>query len=140
MGFDIQKIKEIIPQRYPFLMLDRIVELEPKKRVVAIKNVTVNEPYFVGHFPAIPIMPGVLITEAMAQAAIVMMYEEDKKDLLYFLAGIDIKFKKPVVPGDQLQIEAKVLKVIKNAGFVEVEAKVNDITVAKGEISFAARQ
>lgn len=139
MEFDIRKIQEMLPQRYPFLMIDRIVELEPKKRAVTIKNVTVNEPYFRGHFPGEPIMPGVLITEAMAQTAIVMMHEEGKK-FLYFLAGTKIKFKNPVVPGDQLRIEAKVLKVINYAGFVEVEAKVGDVTVAKGEISFGAKE
>ncbi len=140
MELDVKEIQKMIPQRYPFLMIDRIVELEPKKRVVAIKNVTVNEPYFVGHFPGEPIMPGVLITEAMAQASIVMMHDENMKNLLYFFAGIDVKFKKPVMPGDQLRIESKILKFIKNAGFAEVEAKVGDDIVAKGQISFAARE
>lgn len=140
MELDIREIQKIIPQRFPFLMIDKVIELEPGKKAVAIKNVTVNEPFFRGHFPNEPIMPGVLIAEALAQTAIVMLQAGKDKKLLYFLGGLKLKFLKPVVPGDQLYLEARSLKIINNSGFVEVEAKVDNGTVAKGEISFGAKE
>src|SRR6201998_131570 len=111
-GMDIQWIQEILPHRYPFLLVARIEELEPE-RIVGIKNVTINEPFFVGHFPDFPVMPGVLIVEAMAQVAGVLGLSpiEDRKTKLVLLASVEeAKFRKPVRPGDQLRIEMKVLK------------------------------
>ena len=109
---DIQGIQEILPHRYPFLLVDRIEELEPE-RIVGIKNVTINEPFFVGHFPDFPVMPGELIVEAMAQVAgvLVLSQIENRKSKLVLLASVEeAKFRKPVRPGDQLRIEMKVLK------------------------------
>ena len=114
MTFDIQEILGLLPHRYPFLLIDRVVEFEPSKRLVAIKNVTINEPFFQGHFPGYPIMPGVLVVEAMAQAgAIIMMTEiPDREKKLVVFTGIErAKFRRPVTPGDQLRIEVDVLSM-----------------------------
>src|SRR3989442_1164767 len=111
---DITQIQAILPHRYPFLLVDRIIEYEPNKRVVGIKNVTLNEPFFEGHFPGAPVMPGVLIVEAMAQTAGVVMLASlpDRESKLVFFTGIDgAKFRRPVVPGDQLRLELTVLKL-----------------------------
>ncbi len=109
MPMDINAIMKILPHRFPFLLVDRIVELEHGKRCVGIKNVSINEPFFPGHFPGHPVMPGVLIVEAMAQVAGIMAYlasdEETRKKVSYFMAIDSAKFRKPVVPGDQLRIE-----------------------------------
>ncbi len=109
---DIQRIQEILPHRYPFLLVDRIDEME-SERIVGTKNVTMNEPFFIGHFPDFPVMPGVLIVEAMAQVAgvLVLSQMEDRKNKLVLLAAVEeAKFRKPVRPGDQLKIEMKVAK------------------------------
>jgi 3-hydroxyacyl-[acyl-carrier-protein] dehydratase len=111
---DIQKIITLIPHRYPFLLVDRIIEVEAQKRIVGIKNVTFNEPFFQGHFPGRPIMPGVLILEAMAQTGGVLAFfslpEEEKDRDVYFM-GIDrVRFRRPVVPGDQIRMELEVIK------------------------------
>ncbi|OGT97898.1 MAG: 3-hydroxyacyl-[acyl-carrier-protein] dehydratase FabZ [Geobacteraceae bacterium GWC2_48_7] len=109
MQLDVNEIMNILPHRYPFLMVDRIVELDPGKRCVGIKNVTINEPFFQGHFPGHPVMPGVLIVEAMAQVAGIMAYTASddltKKKVTYFMSIDSAKFRKPVFPGDQLRIE-----------------------------------
>ena len=109
MLIDINAIMKVLPHRYPFLMIDRVVELDPGKRCVGIKNVSINEPYFQGHFPGHPVMPGVLIIEAMAQVAGIMAYsasdDETKKKVSYFMSIDSAKFRKPVFPGDQLRIE-----------------------------------
>ena len=109
MPMDVNAIMKILPHRYPFLLVDRIVELEHGKRCVGIKNVNINEPFFPGHFPGHPVMPGVLIVEAMAQVAGIMAYlasdEETRKKVSYFMAIDSAKFRKPVMPGDQLRIE-----------------------------------
>lgn len=127
---DIEEIRNILPHRYPMLLVDRILELEPE-RIVGIKNVTVNEPFFQGHFPDFPVMPGVLIVEAMAQVAGVLVLKgiPDRASKLVLLAGIDnAKFRKPVLPGDQLRIEMKVVKkkssVAKMLGVATVEGAV----------------
>ncbi|MDX1763415.1 MAG: 3-hydroxyacyl-ACP dehydratase FabZ [bacterium] len=111
---DIMEIMSYLPHRYPFLLLDRIVELVPEKRVVGIKNVTLNEPFFQGHFPAHPIMPGVLIVEAMAQTAGVLsmqMVDDPASKVIYFMSIDKAKFRQPVLPGDQLRLELDVIKI-----------------------------
>ena len=110
---DVQAIKDLLPHRYPFLLLDRVLVLEAGERIVAAKNVTVNEPFFQGHFPAYPVMPGVLILEALAQAGAVMMLAEleDPASKIPFFAGVDkAKFRKQVVPGDQLRLEVEAIR------------------------------
>lgn len=110
MILDINDICRILPHRYPFLLIDRVIELTRKQRIVAIKNVTINEPFFAGHFPNLPIMPGVLIVEAMAQAggALLLTEVEDRSDKLMMFTSIDrARFRRPVVPGDQLRLEVE---------------------------------
>jgi len=107
---DIVDIFHILPHRFPFLLIDRVIEIQPRQRIVAIKNVTINEPFFAGHFPNLPIMPGVLIVEAIAQAggALLLTEVQDRKDKLIMFTGIErAKFRRPVVPGDQLRIEVE---------------------------------
>ncbi len=137
---DITQIQAILPHRYPFLLVDRIVEYELGKRVVGIKNVTLNEPFFAGHFPGAPVMPGVLIVEAMAQTAGVMMLASlpDRETKLVFFTGIDgAKFRRPVVPGDQLRLELTVLKLRPRYIKLRGEAYVDGQLVAEAEISSA---
>jgi 3-hydroxyacyl-[acyl-carrier-protein] dehydratase len=137
---DITQIHSILPHRYPFLLVDRIVEYELGKRVVGIKNVTLNEPFFAGHFPGAPVMPGVLIVEAMAQTAGVMMLASlpDRETKLVFFTGIDgAKFRRPVVPGDQLRLELTVLKLRPRYIKLRGEAYVDGQLVAEAEISSA---
>ncbi len=125
MTFDIQEILGLLPHRYPFLLIDRVTEFEPTRRLVAIKNVTINEPFFQGHFPGYPIMPGVLVIEAMAQAgAIIMMAEiADRDKKLVVFTGIEkAKFRRPVTPGDQLRIEVDVLSMKTRVGRIEGKA------------------
>lgn len=132
-------IQNIIPHRYPFLLIDRVEEVEPMKRAVAIKNVTVNEPFFQGHFPGNPIMPGVLIVEALAQtAAVAGLITEENKGKLGLFTGIDsIKFRRQVVPGDTLRLEAEFLVFKMGMGKVKVTATVDGQLAAEGEIRFA---
>ena len=128
MKFDIQEIMGFLPHRYPFLLIDKIVEFEPQKRLVAIKNVTINEPFFQGHFPGYPIMPGVLVVEAMAQAGGIIMMAElpDREKKLVVFTGIErAKFRRPVTPGDQLRIEVDVLSFRTRAGRIEGHAYVD---------------
>lgn len=128
MTFDIQEILDFLPHRYPFLLIDRIVEFERTKRLVAIKNVTINEPFFQGHFPGYPIMPGVLVVEAMAQAGGMIMMAEipDRDKKLVVFTGIErAKFRRPVTPGDQLRIEVEVLSFRTRAGRIEGNAYVD---------------
>ena len=128
MTFSIQEILDLLPHRYPFLLIDRIVEFEPAKRLVAIKNVTINEPFFQGHFPGHPIMPGVLVIEAMAQAGAIIMMSEipDREKKLAVFTGIErAKFRRPVVPGDQLRIEVEVLTFKSRLGRMEARALVD---------------
>ena len=144
--FDIQKIMSILPHRYPFIMIDRIIELVPGEKVVALKNVTINEPFFQGHFPGNPIMPGVLMIEAMGQAGAVLaaesLSEKEPGSLIYFMGMNKVKFRKPVVPGDQIIFELKFLKqrakVFKMSGMALVDEKL----VAEAELmaSFGEKQ
>lgn len=133
---DIEEIRQILPHRYPMLLVDRILELEPE-RIVGIKNVTANEPFFAGHFPDFPVMPGVLIVEAMAQVAGVLVLREipDRANKLVFLAGVDnAKFRRPVLPGDQLRIEMKVVKKKASVAKMLGVATVDGAVVAEVEV------
>lgn len=141
-AMDINQIQAILPHRYPFLLIDRVVEVERKKRIVAIKNVTINEPFFAGHFPGYPIMPGVLIMEAMAQAggAMLLTEVEDRADKLIVFTGIEkARFRRPVVPGDQLRIEVEMLnwRAASSRVMVRMEGKafVNGKLVCDGTVS-----
>ena len=120
---DIVDIFHILPHRFPFLLIDRVIEIQPRQRIVAIKNVTINEPFFAGHFPNLPIMPGVLIVEAIAQAggALLLTEVEDRNDKLIMFTGIErAKFRRPVVPGDQLRIEVELKNWRARASMVAV--------------------
>jgi beta-hydroxyacyl-ACP dehydratase FabZ len=133
---DIQEIEKLLPHRYPFLLIDRIIELEDM-RVVGLKNVTMNEPHFTGHFPGNPVMPGVLIIEAMAQTAGVLVLNRmpDREKKLVFLATVEeAKFRKPVVPGDQLQIEVTFLKLKPSVAKMHCEATVSGVRVAEANL------
>ncbi|MDJ0740895.1 MAG: 3-hydroxyacyl-ACP dehydratase FabZ [Gammaproteobacteria bacterium] len=139
---DIQKIQSLLPHRYPFLLVDRVVDSEPGKRLVAIKNVTINEPFFPGHFPSKPVMPGVLLIEAMAQATGLLAMEsaDVPEEAIYYLVGVDkARFKRPVVPGDQLVFEVEVLKNKREIWVFSATAKVDDSVVASAEIMCTAR-
>lgn len=132
-------IQNIIPHRYPFLLVDKIVEIEYGKRAIGIKNVTVNEPFFQGHFPGNPIMPGVLIVEAMAQVgAVSILGMEQNKGKLAVFAGIDnMRFRRQVVPGDTLRMEVEMLVFKRGIGKAKAEAYVGDELAASGELMFA---
>jgi len=142
MELDIIEIQKIVPHRFPFLLIDRVVELQPNKKLVAIKNVSVNEQFFVGHFPDEKVMPGVLIIEAMAQAGcIYFYYSKDMrgKDLIYYLARVSTKFVAPVIPGDQLKIEVTSIKLMKKAGFLKTKAFVKEKLIAEAELGFGIK-
>jgi beta-hydroxyacyl-ACP dehydratase FabZ len=133
---DIQEIEKLLPHRYPFLLVDRILELEDM-RVVGIKNVTINEPHFTGHFPGYPVMPGVLIIEAMAQVAGVLVLSKipDREKKLVFLATVEeAKFRKPVVPGDQLRVEVNILRLKPSVAKMHCEATVEGAKVAEADL------
>jgi beta-hydroxyacyl-ACP dehydratase FabZ len=140
-SLDVQKIMEFLPHRYPFILVDRVLSLEPGKKVVALKNVTINEPFFQGHFPGAPIMPGVLIIEALGQTGGILAFSSQSKEkpgsVIYF-TGIDkVRFRKPVIPGDQMILELEMLKlrtrVVKMAG----KALVDGTLVAEAEMMAA---
>ncbi|QIZ66058.1 3-hydroxyacyl-ACP dehydratase FabZ [Geobacillus subterraneus] len=136
---DIQQIQAIIPHRYPFLLVDRIVEIEEGKRAVGIKNVSANEAFFAGHFPEYPVMPGVLIVEALAQVgAVVLLQSEDNRGRLAFFAGIDnCRFKRQVKPGDQLRLEVEILRARGAIGKGKGVATVDGELVCETELMFA---
>ena len=138
MAMDIKEIMSIIPHRQPFLLIDRVEEIVEGESVTAIKNVTYNEPFFAGHFPNEPVMPGVLIVEAMAQAGAVAILSMDEfKGKTAYFGGINkAKFKKKVVPGDTLRLEVKIEKLTKNAGIVQGTAYVGDKVAAQAELVF----
>lgn len=137
MLMDVNEIQRIIPHRYPFLLVDSILELDPARKIVGIKNVSINEPFFQGHFPGAPVMPGVLIVEAMAQVAAVMVLKEieDREHKLVYFSGIDrARFRQPVVPGDQIRIVVEVIKMRPRHGKLKAEAYVKERMVAEAEI------
>ena len=143
---EASEIEKYLPHRYPFLLLDRVIamQLEPEKKIVAVKNVSVNEPFFTGHFPGNPVMPGVLIIESMAQAAGMLANldasMQGKTGELYYLVKVDkAKFSKTVVPGDQLMLEVTQQRILRRMGFYSCEAKVGDTRVACCEILCAGK-
>jgi 3-hydroxyacyl-[acyl-carrier-protein] dehydratase len=136
---NVQQIEKLLPHRYPFLLVDRVVELDKGKRIVALKCVTMNEYFFPGHFPGTPVMPGVLIIEALAQTAAILalagMTEEERKGTVTYFMGIDgARFRKPVVPGDRLELHVEVVRKKGPVLKVKAEAKVDGQIVAEGEI------
>jgi len=142
---DIHKVLSLLPHRYPFLLIDRVIEFEPDKRLLAYKNVTYNEPFFAGHFPIRPVMPGVLIVEALAQATGLLAMESRPdligKNSLYYFVGIDnARFKRPVEPGDQLHLEANLITVKRGIWKFNCEARVNGKVVATADIMCTARE
>ncbi len=138
LDFDVQGIMEMLPHRYPFLLVDRVMKLIPDDRIVAIKNVTINEPFFQGHFPGKPVMPGVLIIEAMAQAGGILAYQtapaEKRNRLIYFMGMDKVRFRKMVVPGDQIIFEAKIIKFRTKVAKMSGTATVDDQLVAEAEL------
>src|SRR6185503_9912687 len=138
-SMEIREILNYLPHRFPFLLIDRVVSCEPGKNIVAIKNVTINEPYFQGHFPGNPVMPGVMIMEALAQAAAILsfrnLHRESTKELLYYLVGIDnARFKKPVIPGDQLILNVSLLRQVRGIGKFDAHATVDGVLVTEAEL------
>jgi 3-hydroxyacyl-[acyl-carrier-protein] dehydratase len=136
---DINEVLRHLPHRYPMLMIDRVKEIEPGKRILAVKNVSANEPYFQGHFPHLPIMPGVLILEAMAQAAGILVFRSrgtmPDSTSVYYYVGIDrARFKKPVTPGDQLEVEVAFQRELRNIAKFECKARVAGTLVAEATI------
>jgi 3-hydroxyacyl-[acyl-carrier-protein] dehydratase len=144
MNMDIHRILELLPHRYPFLLVDRVLSIVPNERIVALKNVTINEPYFTGHFPHRPVMPGVLMLEALAQTAALLTFQSqgtqiDDKSVYYFV-GIDkARFKRPVEPGDQLILEASFQRVKSGIYKYDVSAKVGDEVAAQAELMCTMR-
>ncbi len=135
---DILAIMQRLPHRYPFLLVDRVLRLVPGEQILALKNVTMNEPFFQGHFPAKPVMPGVLIIEALAQAGGILASEtrtpEKRGEIIYFMGMDAVRFRKPVVPGDQLMLEAKVVKMRSRVAKMAGRALVDDQLVAEAEL------
>lgn len=137
---DIEWIKSVLPHRYPFLLVDRVTSLEPGARIEAIKNVTVNEPFFAGHFPEQPVMPGVLVVEALAQAAGILLIHDrpDREGHLIYLAGVEnAKFRRPVVPGDQLVMEVEIVRSRRSFAKVQGTARVDDRTAVEATLTSA---
>ena len=138
---NVEEIKNLIPHRYPFLMLDRVTGIKEGEWIKAYKNISINEEYFRGHFPDMPIFPGALIVEAMAQAACVL-FKKSVPDLaatVFYVTNIKVRFLKPAVPGDRLDITVKAVKLAKTGAICETEAMVGNDTIAKGEMTFAGK-
>jgi 3-hydroxyacyl-[acyl-carrier-protein] dehydratase len=141
---DIRAILEHLPHRYPFLLVDRVLELEKGKRIVALKNVTINEPFFVGHFPHLPVMPGVLIIEALAQAAGILSFQtmgrvSDSKSVYYFVGIDEARFKRPVVPGDQLRLEVELTRNARTIWKYSARALVDGQLAAEAQLMCTLR-
>ena len=144
MQLDFEEIKKLIPQRFPFIMIDKVIELDPGKRAVAIKNVSGNDMVFLGHFPEKAVMPGALIIEAMAQTAIILFASSGKnesgaKKPLYFFGSVKARFLLPVVPGDQLKIMVENVKSLPSGAYVSGEAFVDDVKVSEAELVFSVK-
>jgi 3-hydroxyacyl-[acyl-carrier-protein] dehydratase len=146
MKLDIKDIMARLPHRYPMLLVDKVLEMEPAKSIVAIKNVTMNEPFFAGHFPHHPVMPGVLIVEAMAQAAALFAFEGNEEvnavnpKLAYYLVGVDdARFRRPVVPGDQLRLEVSADRISRTICKFSARATVDEQEVASAKLMCAIR-
>ena len=140
---EIDDIMKVLPHRYPFLLVDRIVEIEEEKRIVGIKNVTINEPFFQGHFPGHPIMPGVLIIESMAQVGgllLMGMVDDPERKVVYFMSLDNIKFRKPVRPGDQLRSEVEMVQLRGNVCRMKGVAKVDGKVVCEAEMAAMIRE
>ena len=136
---DIHEILKYLPHRYPFLLVDRVISWEAEKKIVALKNVTINEPFFVGHFPHHPVMPGVLIIEALAQVSAILSFKTmgtipDDNSVYYFVGIDNARFKKPVSAGDQLILESEITRSMKGIWKYKSQAKVNDAVVAEAEL------
>ena len=142
IAIDINQIMKLLPHRYPFLLVDRVLEFTPRQSITAIKNVTINEPFFQGHFPDFPVMPGVLIIEALAQTAALLTFTEEKADdAVYYFAGIDgARFKKPVLPGDQLVMVATYQREKAGIYKFHVKATVDGELAAEADITCAVRR
>ena len=144
MQLDCKEIKKLIPQRFPFILIDRVVDVVPGKEAQAIKNVTANDVLLLGHFPDMPVMPGVAIIEAMAQTVIIvfavqMQEEEEAKKPLYFLGSVKARFLHPVVPGDQLNIKVVNVRALPTGAYVSAEATVEDKKVSEAELIFSVK-
>jgi 3-hydroxyacyl-[acyl-carrier-protein] dehydratase len=139
-----EEIRKLVPQKYPFLFIDKVVEFQKESKIVCLKNITGNESFFVGHFPDFAIMPGVLILEALAQASIILFrksFDADKdKDKVFLLASANVRFSKPVFPGDQLILEINTEKVVSNAAIVKGIARVGEKIVTKATLSFGVAE
>jgi 3-hydroxyacyl-[acyl-carrier-protein] dehydratase len=135
----IREILDYLPHRFPFLLIDRVLSCEPGKNIVALKNVAINEPFFQGHFPGNPVMPGVMILEALAQAAAILSFKtlnhQSTENLLYYFVGIDgARFKKPVIPGDQLMLNVTMQRQVRGIGKFSAHATVGDVLVTEAEL------
>jgi|SRR5574343_212547 3-hydroxyacyl-[acyl-carrier-protein] dehydratase len=144
MEMDIHEILEHLPHRYPFLLIDRVLEIEPNKSIHAYKNVTINEPFFMGHFPHHPVMPGVLIMEALAQAGGILAFkslgEKPSPDTVFYFAGLDeVRFKKPVMPGDQLHLHVEIERQMRGVWKFKGEARVDGQLAAEAKLMCAKR-
>ncbi len=144
LPIEVTQIQAMLPHRYPFLLVDRVISIEPHKKLTAIKNVTINEPFFQGHFPGHPVMPGVLIVEAMAQASgLLTQLSEGPREVqpIYYLVKVDkARFSKIVLPGDQLELEVTLKRMMRRMGFYDCRALVDGIEVASAEILCAEQQ
>ena len=138
-AMEIQEIMEHLPHRYPMLLIDRVLSVDPGKEIIALKNVTINEPFFAGHFPHYPVMPGVLIVEAMAQAAAVLAFKtfnlkSDSRSVYYFVGIDEARFKKPVMPGDRLILKVQILRAIRGIWKFSAKALVDDAVVSEANL------
>ena len=142
---NIHEILEYLPHRYPMLLVDRVLECEPGKRIVGTKNVTINEPFFQGHFPHHPVMPGVLIIEALAQVSAILSFKTlgnkpDESSVYYFVGIDEARFKKPVMPGDRLVLEAVLERHVRGIWKFQTQAKVDDVLVAEAKLMCTVRE